>query len=884
MEETPRPDPDALLRRVQEEARATESKRGQLKIFFGFAPGVGKTFSMLESARRLKAAGTEVVVGCVETHGRIETAKQLDGLEVLPRRRIEHRGVKLEEFDLDAALARKPRVLLVDELAHTNAPGSRHARRYSDVLELLDAGIDVHTTLNVQHVESLNDVIRQLTGVEVRETVPDSVLDRAADIELIDLPPDELLGRLEAGKVYLGEQAERASRNFFQRPNLIGLRELALRRTAERVDADLARLREQQLVRGVAASGERVLVLVGTAPSSANVIRAGRRLAQSLHATWSVVWVDNPTGVAPAGTDLARLDHHLRLAESLGASVQRVTAPTVAQGVADVAERLGARHVVLGAPLRKRLRDRFRRSVLDSVLSLRPGAQVHVVSDASEWPAPPATQPRSIRASGVVAACGVVVLATAVGYLLRGIFTLQDQIMLYLVGIMVTASLFDRVASLVASTLAVAAYDFFFVPPVFTFSVDDARHALTFAMMFAVGLVISGLTLRVRRSEQASRDRENRTAALYALSRELTQTLEPRAMAVILARRARDVFGVDAGVVLDPHGAAMELQTTSGEFSLGSAERAVVRWVLDHGRPAGRGTETLPGSEVVAFPLIATTDCLGALVLLAKERGLEPGARDFVDAFVQPAALALERAQLSVEAQRASVKAEGEQLRTTLLRTVSHDLRTPLAAITGAATTLKDSTMTLPESERHALLESIEDESARLERLIGNLLDMTRLDSGTVTPRREWVPVDEVVGAALSRVERVLGKRPVRVEVKEGTPPLHVDPVLFEQVFLNLFENAAKYTSGGSGIDVEAQVEAGSVQVTVKDRGPGIAPGHEECVFEPFVFGSVGHGAGLGLAIVRSIVRVHGGSITASRREGGGACFTLRLPLERPPA
>jgi two-component system sensor histidine kinase KdpD len=455
--------------------------------------------------------------------------------------------------------------------------------------------------------------------------------------------------------------------------------------------------------------------------------------------------------------------------------------------------------------------------------------------------------------------------------------------MLFLLGIMVTAARFDRVAAVVASTLAVGAYDFFFIEPLFTFSVGDARHTLTFAMMFAVGLVISGLTLRLRRSEQAARDRENRTAALYALSRELGQTLEPRRMAAILARRAHEVFGVDAGVVLEPRHAAMELQTSAADFEFGTAERAVVRWVLDHQRPAGRGTETLPGAGVIAFPIPATATCLGVLVLKAPAAGLEPDVREFVDAFVQPGALALERAQLSLEAQRASVKAEGEHLRATLLRTVSHDLRTPLAAITGAATTLKDGTMTLAEDDRRALLDSIEDESARLERLISNLLDMTRLDSGAVVPRREWVPLEEVVGGALARVERRLGDRPVRVTVSPGTPLLHVDPVLFEQVFVNLFENAAKYTPAGAPLDVEARAEGGAVVIDVLDRGPGLPAALGDRVFEPFVHGTDGHGAGLGLAIVRSIVKVHRGTITAGPRDGGGARFRLTVNQEQPP-
>lgn len=876
MTDVERPDPDALLKRVQSER---EQARGQLKIFFGFAPGVGKTYAMLESARRLRARGTDVVVGCVETHGRTETAALLEGLEALQRRALEHRGVKLDEFDLDAALTRRPGVVLVDELAHTNAPGSRHERRFQDVLELLDAGIDVHTTLNVQHVESLNDVVQQLTGVVVRETVPDSVLDRADDIELVDLPPDELLERLEQGKVYLPEQASRAAQHFFQRQNLIGLRELALRRTAERVDAELTQLREQQVLRGSTGSTDRVLVCIGPSPTSAEVVRAGRRLADALHAPWHVVWVENPAGVPIAPDDAQRLDEHLKLAESLGASVQRLDGPAVADALITAAQRVGARHLVMGTPSHARLRDRLNPSPVDELLARGAGLQLHLISTGSQ---PAAKAPEHQRAeqdwAGIGAAVIAVAVVTGAGFALRNVFTLQDQVMLYLLSIMGVSARFSRTASIIAAALSVAAYDFFFVPPLFTFAVSDATHVLTFAMMFTVGLVISTLTFRVRRQERASRDRENRTSALYALSRDLAQTLVPDEMALALSRRAIEVFGCDVGVVLQPHFAAMVLHTHSSGFSLGTSDKAVVRWVLDHRRVAGLGTETLPGAGIICFPIASGDAVLGVLVLKPSAQGLEPSARAFVDAFVQPAALALERARLSLDAQRAGVRAKAEELRATLLSTVSHDLRTPLSAITGAANTLRDPLVKLEEAGRRELLQTIEDESARLERLIGNLLEMTRLESGAVVVKRELVPLEELVASAATRLERVLGSRKVTVTAAPELSLVNVDALLFEQVFVNLFENAAKYTPDGTPIEVNARVNAEVLELEVRDHGPGVAAKLASKVFDRFVRGDEGQGVGLGLAIVKSIMAAHGGAVRVANAPGGGAAFVLTLP------
>ncbi|MBS2022750.1 MAG: sensor histidine kinase KdpD, partial [Deltaproteobacteria bacterium] len=617
-EDAHRPDPDALLQRVTAEAQ--RASRARLKVFFGFAPGVGKTYAMLEAARRLRAQGVDVIVGCAETHGRSETAALLQGLEVLPKRRVEHRGTVLEEFDLERALARRPQVLLLDELAHTNAPGLQHAKRHQDVLDLLHAGIDVHTTLNVQHVESLNDVVAQVTGVRVRETVPDALLDRADELELVDLPPDELLQRLAQGKVYLGERAEQAARNFFQRGNLLALRELALRRTAERVDADVRAHRAAHAIDKTWSAAERILVCVGPAPQSAKVLRAGRRMAAGLRAPWSAVVVE-PIGVPLGAADRERLDGHLRLAESLGAQVVRLSGARPSEVLLEYARKHDVTRLMLGKPTHARLIDRLRGSFLDQIVRGSGDIDVQVVSgDASE---PPRDDPRgplemTSPLRGYVWSAVLVTLATALAALLRSLLALPDLVMVYLIVIMATALRFGRGPSLLAAALSVGAYDFFFVPPFFTFAVTDARHTLTFAMMFAVGALLSSLMLRIQRQEQDARAREARTASLYALSRELGGAHDEQAAAQILARHAAEVFGGGVAVLLAKPGGALEERARVGDFPSESSELGVARWVFEFGRPAGLGTETLPGARVICVPLRAGPDVIGILALAPK--------------------------------------------------------------------------------------------------------------------------------------------------------------------------------------------------------------------------------------------------------------------------
>ncbi len=877
-----RPDPDDLLRRVQ--ADQDRAGRGRLKLFFGYAPGVGKTYAMLESARRLRAEGADVVVGCVETHGRAETAALLAGLEVLPRREHRAAGAVFGEFDLDHALRRRPQVLLLDELAHTNAPGGRHAKRWGDARELLDEGVTVHTTLNVQHLESLNDVVEQITGVRVRETVPDEVLVRADEMELVDLPPEELLARLREGRVYVPEQIERAASRFFRRGNLLALRELALRRAAERVDSDVRAYREEHAIQETWPAAERILVCVGPSPSSDRLVRAAARMAAGLRAPWSGAW--GPLAGAQPGSapDSARLEASLALAERLGGEVVRLEGGKVAPTLLAWARRHNVTRIVIGKPTHSRWRDRVRGSLLDAVVRGSGDIEVHVIAgDAS----PTEIRGRASRAAadlrGYAWAAAQAAAATVVGVAGRDQLAAPDVVMVFLVGIVLIALRFGRGPSVVASALAVMSYDFFFVPPVHAFSVHDLRHLLTFGMMFGAGLLLSDLTLRLRRQERSARAREERTAALYALSRDLgAAATGPDLARVVATHAAAGAEGSAAVLLPDSDGSLREAAHAGPAGPVDDNARAVGRWVLEHGRPAGLGTETVRGATRLRPPLARGPRVPGLLAVPPGD-GRPPDAeqRQTLEAAARQAALALERASLAEAARLADLRARTEELRSSLLSTVSHDLRTPLATIKGAATVLRAGLPADGPAEGVALARSIEDEADRLERLVGNLLDMTRLESGELRLQREWIPLEEIVGAAATRLEEPLGARPLVVDLPSDLPLLAVDATLLEQVFVNLLENALRHAPGDTPIEVRAREAGGSVTVEVADRGPGLPAGAEARLFEKFFrAGSPARrGAGLGLAICRGIVEAHGGRIAAANRPDGGAVFRFTLPV-----
>lgn len=867
-----RPDPDALLRALQ--GQRERSGRGRLKLFLGYAPGVGKTFAMLEGAHRAQREGRRVLVGAVETHGRAETAALLAGLEVLPRRIQERGGSRFEEFDLDAALRSGAELVLLDELAHTNAPGSRHAHRHHDVAELLAAGIEVHTALNVQHLASLQDVVQRITAIRVRETVPDALLAQADEVELVDLPPAELVARLEQGRVYPPEQAARARAHFFRSGNLLALRELALRAAAERVDADVRAFRSAHAVATTWPTSERLLACIGPSPESERLVRAAHRIATGLHAPWMAVSVER-SGAAPLdAADRLRLDRHLELARVLGAEVVRLTAHQVAPALVEHARRQNVSRIVLGRPRHSRWRDRLRGSLLDEVVRASDGIDVLVVTGVGEAAAvnAPPDEPWSVPEG--LGAAAVIGLATLLGLLLDSWVGLPDLAMLELLGISLVAARWGRRASLLASALAVAAFDFCFVPPRFTFAVSDAQHLLTFASMFGAGVVVSGLTSRLRVQEQEAVARAQRVGAQLDLARalsragsvaEASQALVQQAAVVSGARASVFTAGIEGGLVL-----------REGD-ALDAPAMAVAQWVQLHGRPAGLGTETLPGSRVFCLPLREEGEPQGVLAL-ALERAPGGETRFLLDTFVRQTVAALERIRLESLASRAELEVRAEATRSALLSSVSHDLRTPLAAITGTATTLRDAA--LPEPERRALLDSLVEQGARLERLVGNLLEMTRLDAGAVLPRREEVVVEEVVGAALHRLGRALDGRALTLDVPSALPSVSGDPVLLEQLLFNLLDNAVRHAPAPAPLHVRASAREGLVELAVEDRGPGFAPGEAERLFERFFRGrgAAAGGSGLGLAIARAIAQAHGGELVAQEREGGGASFVLRLP------
>jgi two-component system sensor histidine kinase KdpD len=877
-DEAHRPDPDQLLARVKaDEARET---RARLRVFFGASPGVGKTYSMLEAARRAKADGTSLLVGVVETHGRTETADLLSGLDVLPRRATQHRGVELSELDLEAALARKPEVILVDELAHTNAPGSRHVKRWQDVIELLDAGIDVWTTLNVQHVESLSDVVQQITRVKVRETVPDAVLDRADEIELVDVSPDELLGRLAEGKVYVPDQAVRAASNFFSRGNLLSLRELALRRTAERVDADMLAYRREHGIEATWPTRDRILVCVGPSPGSERLIRATKRMAEGLHAPWSAVHVEL-LGAPPLGQkDRERLEAHLRLVEALGGDVVRLRGHDVAAPLLEHARTHNVTRIVAGKPTHSRWRDRMRGSLLDELIRGSGPIEVHVIAPIEgEVHAPP--QPRGAERPAMRAyawAAVSIVLVTAIGQLALRYLTTADITMLYLIAIML-ASLLGRGPALLAASLAVAAFDFCFVEPRFTFAVSNARHLLTFLVMFGAGLAISTLTVRLRRQERDAVTREQHARTLLAFTRDVAAVADVADVAAVTARHVEDSLDVAAAVLLpDPDEG---LVAAAGLMPLAPQEASVARWSLEHGRPAGHGTDTLPGARALCLPLIDGETTIGVLALQQRPGTpvrLDVDQRHLLDAIVRQASLAITRVQFAGQAREAALRAKTEELRSSLLSAVSHDLRTPLAVITGAATTLRDDATRLAPAARDELLSTIVDDARRLERVLTNLLQLTRVETG-FEPAREWVPADELVGAALTRMESALEDSRVELDVDDEL--LSIDPVLFEQVLINLLENALKH--GAPPLSISVHRAGDEIEIEVADRGRGL-PADPARLFEKWERASTAPGVGLGLAVVRAIVEAHGGTVAADNRPDGGARFRISIPAPPPPA
>ena len=885
-----RQDPDALIQRLQSEQR--RARPGKLKIFFGAAPGVGKTYSMLEAAQHMRAGGADVVVGWVDTHGRPETAALLAGLELLQRRQADYRGIAIEELDVDAALLRRPALLLVDELAHTNSEGSRHRKRWQDVMELLDAGIDVWTTVNVQHIESLNDVVAQITSIRVRETIPDSVLEQADEIELVDLPPEALIERLRQGKVYLPEQAQRAVAHFFRKGNLLALRELALRSTAERVDADVRAYRREHGITDTWPAAERILVCVGPGPHAARLVRAARRMAAGLRADWTAIYVEIPSHARLPQEDRDWVTQHLRLAESLGGRVATLSGESAGETLLAYAREHNATKILLGKPTHSRWRDFFGGSLLDQVIRGSGDIEVHVSSgDPVEGASrrPPAILNLHSRPASYLGSLAAVALATAVAFVMNGHFQTTDLVLVFLLATTYVAVRFGRGPSMVAATLGVAAFDFLFVPPRFTFTVADVIYLPTFGVMLVVGLIVSTLAARVRERAEAARAQAQWSATLHAFARELAHARDVDTIAAATVGQIEVALGGPSTVLVARNEGALTMIPAASGFAVDENEAAVARWAYEHARQAGQGTDTLPGAVALYLPLQSGARTLGVVGFRSADgRPLtEANRRQMLEALAQQAAGALERALLAEEAEQIALRARTEELRNTLLSSVSHDLRTPLAAIVGSATALLTPDGALTAPQRTDLVRTIQDEAEHLSRLVANLLAMTRLEAGQLAIAREWVPIEEIVGSALVHFGSRLDTRRVDVRIAGEIAMAHVDPVLVEQALVNLIENAVQHTPAGTPIEIVATQDDAWLEVEVLDRGPGLPAGSEARVFDKFFRGPGARagGSGLGLAICRGVIVAHGGTIEASNRAGGGTVVRLRLPVGgKPPA
>jgi two-component system sensor histidine kinase KdpD len=885
-----RPSPEALL----EAARREECRDGQLKIFVGAAPGVGKTYEMLQQAQARKKDGYDVVVGVVETHGRKETEALLEDLEVIPRHSIEYRGQRLEEMDLDAITARHPQIALVDELAHTNAPGSRHAKRYLDVEELLNNGINVYTTVNIQHIESLNDVVAQITHVRVRETVPDSVFNRADAVELVDLTPDDLIQRLKEGKVYVPAQAERALEHFFAPANLTALRELALRRTAERVDEQLLTEMRARAIQGPWAAGERVVVCVSEDSRAAGLVRYAKRLSDRLHARLTALSVETRRNLQLTEEERDRIAGTLRLAQALGG--EAVTVPGTNRRIADdvvaYAHANNVTHIIIGKSARSRWFEVLHGSIVHDLVRKSGYISVHVIAgeEIESAPVPRKTVKTAElhtfdpRPYGL--ALLAVALATGINEAIAPFLGIQNAGLVFLTAIVAVASRLGLWPSLLASVAASLSYNFFFMEPIYTFTIGDPMNVAAFIFFIITAVLVSNLAAQLRMQAIVSAGRAKTTEALYTFSRKLAGvgTLDDVLWATTYQTAL--MLKVRVVVLLPENGSVAVKAGYPPEDTLDEADLAAATWAWKSDRPAGRGADTLPGAKRLFLPMKTGRGVIGVVGLDNDKPGplLTPDERRLLDALIDQGALAIERVRLVEDMDRVKRTEEADRLRSALLTSISHDLKTPLAAVIGSAGTLRELSGNLSEAEKADLLTTILEEGERLNRFIANLLDMTRLESGAVMPNAGRHDVSEVVDSALRRAGKILTRHHVELHLTGDLPMVELDPVLFEQVLFNLFDNAAKYAPGDTTICIETSQDADSVCIRVFDEGKGIPDGDLERIFDKFYRVQKGDrvraGTGLGLAISRGFVEALDGTIVAANRsDRSGAVFTIRLPL-----
>lgn len=880
-----RPDPDQLLAQIREEE--AQAKRGRLKIFFGASAGVGKTYAMLAAAQTAKQQHTDVLIGVIETHGRAETQALTKDLDVLPLKQVIDKNRTLTEFDLDAALLRKPQLILIDELAHSNIIGSRHPKRWQDVEELLSAGIDVWSTMNVQHLESLNDIVGGITGIRVWETVPDHVFDTADEVIIVDLPPDDLLQRLKEGKVYLAHQAERAVQNFFRKGNLIALRELALRRTADRVDSEMLQYRTSSAVKPVWGTRESLLACIGPHEQAEKTVRSTARLAAQLNVPWHAVYVETPALQRLPEAKRRRILATLKLAQDMGAQIATLAGQDIAETLVKYARQYNLSKVVLGRD--ERPRRLWKRILADRIGTL--GADLDVIQVSLPTSQRTQTEPSTTKTESPlvwrsyiwsVALCAVTTLAALP---LSQVLEQANIVMLFLLVVVAVAVRFGRGPAILAAFLSVAAFDFFFVAPRFSFAFADIQYLVTFSVMLVVALVIGQMTAGLTYQARVAQRREDRMRALYDMSRLLSAALITEQVADISARFLSAEFGARSALLVADDNNKLLPPMVTGDAP--QVDVAIAQWSFDKTEPAGYGTDTLPSSSTLYLPLSAPMRVRGVLAVQPRDttRLVVPEQRRLLDTCASLLAISLERIHYINVAQDTTVQMESERLRNSLLSAISHDLRTPLSVMVGLAEALK---LTKPPlaGEAAEIASAVGESALRMNTLVNNLLDMARLESGKVVLNREWQPIEDVVGSALRAIQPILGGRSVQVALDDDLPPVHIDAVLIERVLINLIENAVKYAPQGTTICLGARATFDNIELWVADEGPGLPHGHEEAIFSKFMRGkkeSSIPGVGLGLAICRAIARAHGGTIRGVTRPEGGACFTLRLPREEPP-
>lgn len=847
------------------------------------AAGVGKTYAMLSDAFGELQRGTNVAAGYIEPHGRPETEALAQRIPLIPTRTIEYRGISLSELDPDACLAKRPAILLVDELAHSNAPGSRHLKRFQDIEELLSQGISVWTTVNVQHIESLKDIVIQITGVDIQETVPDAFLSRADEIELIDISPDELIRRLEMGKVYAPEKVDVALRNFFQKGNLVALREIVLRHTADTVDAQLRSLRTTEGVKEVWAISPRVLVSVAPNRFAPRLVRAAARLARNLNAPFVVLSVDTPRTRTASEQDRAYMKRSLDLAESLGAEVVQTSGHDIVSEIIRVARETNSTIVMVGKPRRSWWFHFIYGSVVDDLIRRSGDLDVYFIQGTRDEGTVLPVIPRGSQASTrtVLESLAWVGLATLVCFGVYSFFSLSNLIMIYLLAVTWVASRYGKVEATVASVTSVLAFDFCFVPPHWTFAVSDVQYLVTFGVMLVVALLISTLTLRLRAQVQTTAERERRTTMFLHYSKLLASCRSLEEAADVTRETLLKTINMESAVFWPKEDQSPVPLNRSPLLESVGVEEGVVKWVADRKAPAGKGTDTLPGSKGFYLPL-------GTELNQAPVLGVFPGADssissvyDLIEGLSHLLSIALDRIVLENEALEAQVRAQREELRNILLSSVSHDLRTPLTAISGAASMLIAEPGLSARAQQ--LAQTIAESSGRLTLIVRNVLDLSRLESGSLALNREWHSLEEIIGIALERTESSLGSRKIILHIPQHLPLILVDGLLLEQLFVNLLENISRHTQETATATIQAQHLENQVIVQVSDTGPGLEPGTESQVFDKLVRGHSSQGFGLGLAICKAIALAHGGSIAASNQAQGGACFTLRLPAKDTP-